>query len=229
MSIRATLGIVGLAGLLALSASAQQPGQPQQPSQQQPGTMQQPPSQQAGQPQAQQPSMQPQAKTTFPNQAPQQVIEKLQARTREYEQAWNNHDIKKMGTFYTTTATYMSTMGQAANGQVEIQKLIQQEQSGPMKNSQVSITLQSVRTITPDIAIMDVEQMLTGVAQPSSGPTLPTNVHVTVVAVRRGNNWFVEALRAFPTPSAPMGVGGAGEQTDTEGTPPPSSPPPQRE
>jgi uncharacterized protein (TIGR02246 family) len=201
--MRKQLAVFAAAMALGTSAFAQGTQQPSTPT---------------AQPQMQRPQMQGQMGQgrmmgrQFQHKAPAQVVQQLEARVKEYERAWNQEDIQKMSSFYTKDATMLNPMGQQLTGAQEIGQAIAQEHQGPLKGSQTQLHLRAVRTITPDVAIMDLHQTLTGV-QPQPGQPALDEVHATVLVRKMGQQWMVEALRAFPIPQrSGMGVGGAGQQ-----------------
>lgn len=152
----------------------------------------------------------------LPHKAPQAVIDKLTARAREYEQAYNQHDVEKLASFYTQEASILSPM-EAVAGRKQIEESLRTEHSGPMRDARVSFTVQSIRAITPDVAIMDLQQRMQGMQAPKAGEAaMPEQMHVTVVAVKKGESWLADSVRVYPMMMPGMGVGGAGEQMPAE-------------
>ena len=200
---RLALGVA--AGLMAGSAFAQ--GEMEQ-QMQQPPSMQQPP-QQRQMPTEPQARMQMQTQMEpFESQASPKVIEQVRNVARQYQQAWNSHDADAMAKLYTKDATYMNASGQTASGMNAIRDLVKQEQQGPAKNSQVMINVESVRTLTPNLVVVDSEVMTQG-----GSPQLARQVHSTAIVMKQGNQRKIQALRSYPSPhQMQQGVGGAGQQ-----------------
>jgi len=153
---------------------------------------------------------------TFRDKAPQKVRTEMERRTREYEQAFNAHDAKKMASQFTEQATYLDLQGQAVTGKSNIQQALQEEHAGILKDARVQLTLTSVRAINDKLAVVDMTGLLSGV-QPEVG--MPSTFHATAVASKPGREWKMEALRIYPVPQATeRGVGGAGRDAGIGGS-----------
>jgi uncharacterized protein (TIGR02246 family) len=153
---------------------------------------------------------------SFRNKAPDQVIGQLQSRVREFEQAWNKHDLAAISSQFAKDATYLSPDGTAVTGQREIREYLTEQHEGAFKSSRADLKLTSVRTISPTVAVIDVTMTATGLQPTASGQQLPSRLHTTVVASKVGNVWMIQAMRVFPEPGEQqMGVGGAGETDES--------------
>jgi uncharacterized protein (TIGR02246 family) len=146
----------------------------------------------------------------FRNKASDQVIGQIQSRVREFEQAWNKHDLTALSSQFGKDATFLGPDGTAATGQREIREHFSEELEGAYKNARMDLKLTSVRSISPTVAVVDLTMTSTGVQPTDSGQQAPGRLHGTVVASKEGNVWMIQALRVFPEPGAQMGVGGAG-------------------
>jgi uncharacterized protein (TIGR02246 family) len=145
----------------------------------------------------------------FQSQAPQEVIDAANRLARTYEQAWNAHDAAKIASLFTEDATYVSAGGESAAGRRQIQQLVGQEHQGPLRQSTVTITVRSVRALSPDLVIADSHTTVSG----AQAGAMPPSLHVTTIGEKVGGQWRIRALRAFPAPGMgpPQGVGGAGD------------------
>jgi uncharacterized protein (TIGR02246 family) len=119
--------------------------------------------------------------------------------------AWNAHDSGKMADVW-SHADMVNPFGMQAHGRAEIAKLFATEQSGVMRASTFTIESNSIRQISPDIAVQDLSIVITGMLDPD-GRALPTlHPHSFEVLVRKGGHWRVEYVRAYvlqPTTAAP--------------------------
>ena len=59
----------------------------------------------------------------------------IHARADEFAAAWNKHDPTAMAYFWSVDGDLINPFGRKAKGLTEIQRLFQDEQNGPMKNS----------------------------------------------------------------------------------------------
>ena len=189
--------------------ASQQPQQPQQPSTGGSGREGQQPPSQAGQQQAA-------GATSFRNKAPQPVVRAIEERTREWEQAFNRHDVDAMAAFFTADATLLAPDGSIADGKQDIERQLRADHAGPMRNARTSLTVRSVRALSPTLVLADLEDRTDGLQLPPGSATggaaaTSSNLHVALTAMKQGNTWKVVALRIFPAPSAnAQGVGGSG-------------------
>jgi len=147
---------------------------------------------------------------TFRDKAPQKVRNEIEQRTREFEQAFNAHDVKKMANTFAEDATSLDLQGEAATGKSNIQQVMQKEHAGMLKDARIQLTVTSVRALSDKVAIVDMTGLLSGVQQGEQA--IPSNFHATAVTSKHGREWKTEALRTYPVPHAQeRGVGGAGD------------------
>lgn len=155
----------------------------------------------------QQPSMQEQSST----QQPGDVRSQLQQRAHEYDQAWG--DPQKMATFWTTDAVIVDPMGKTAVGRTAIRKNITEDMNGMFRGTTSRFTLKRIRQLSPNLALVDYEDTVSGMKGPDGQAMPDQKFHATVLAVRQGNQWLGEEARFFKSIPAPQqGVGGAGTQ-----------------
>lgn len=164
-----------------------------------------------------------------------QLEQQVRDQTRKYEQAWNQQDVQAMANEYTNDATMLLPDGAMMKGKQQITQDIQKQfgQGGDLQGSRVSLTVEGVQLIAPDMALIDLRQTITPARmQPGTGGAAPQQMHNVIVAVKQGDVWKMKALRVLPAPRAQQpGTGGAGmegqpQQNGTEGPlmPPPMGP-----
>jgi uncharacterized protein (TIGR02246 family) len=161
----AILGLVGLA--LAQSTTPPTPAKPTQP-----------------------PTSKPPVATTHTN-----VDSEIRQRVEAFAAAWNKHDATAMASFWTATGDLINPFGRTAKGRDEVLKLFQDEHNGFAKNSTFTLTNQSVRTIKPDVAILDIDSTITGITTPEGSAEPPLKHHVTLVLAKEANQWMFVAVR----------------------------------
>lgn len=161
-----------------------------------------------------------------------QLEQQVRDQTRKYEQAWNQQDVQGMASQYTNDATMLMLDGTQAQGKQQITQTIRKDfgQGGDLQGSRVSLTVEGVQMIAPDMALIDLRQTITPVRmQPGTGGAAPQQLHNVIVAVKQGEVWKIKALRILPAPRAQQpGTGGAGMegQPPQNGTEGPLMPPP---
>jgi uncharacterized protein (TIGR02246 family) len=161
----------------------------------------------------------------FSSRAPQKVQEAIRQQTRDFETAFNAHDVKSLATYFAPESTYLDLQGAAATGKQAIQEHLQREHAGVMANARLQLTATSIRELGKDLALVDLSGVLTGV-EAQAGVQVPPRLHAVVVARKMGKDWRMEALRIFPAPlPQETGVGGSGsvdptKPEDSTATPP---------
>jgi uncharacterized protein (TIGR02246 family) len=122
----------------------------------------------------------------------------------QIQSSWNKADAREMADLFLTDGDYVSSTGRTARGRDELQKAFAAQWSGVYKGTKLSHTLTNVRFLRKDVAIADGAFEITGMRD-STGKLLPTRTGLsTVIASRKGERWYVAALRGM-VPSAPEG------------------------
>jgi len=122
----------------------------------------------------------------------------------QIQSSWNKADAKEMADLFLTDGDYISSTGRTARGRDELQKAFAAQWSGVYKGTKLSHTLTNVRFLRKDVAIADGAFEITGMRD-SNGKLMPTRSGLsTVIAARKGERWYVAALRGM-VPSAPEG------------------------
>jgi len=227
MSAQLKRWVIGSAGALIVSAGAafaQSPTSQPLNQQQQPALQ---PSQRTTQGQAQ---TQAQAHKVepLPDQAKAKVISDTRKLAADFEKAWNDHDAKALSQLFTREGAIATAMGQSAVGREEVQKLFTEMHAGHMKDTQLSVKIDSVRELRPDMVIIDATNTLTsGTATQGRAAGAPEEAYSVLIAQRERGKWLLREMRVVPVPQQQPGVGGAGQsphdapadgQTDTGGS-----------
>ena len=125
----------------------------------------------------------------------------------QLQDAWNKKDAKMLGDLWLTDGDYISSTGRMATGRAGVEKAFAAQWAGLYKGTKLTHTLTSVRFVRKDIAIADGAFEISGMKD-ASGKSLPTRSGLTtVVAARKGDRWYVAALRGM-VPSVPEGAPG---------------------
>jgi uncharacterized protein (TIGR02246 family) len=120
----------------------------------------------------------------------------------DFAAAWNKHDPTAMAYFWSADGDLINPSGRKAKGLTEIQRLFQDEQNGPMKNSTFTITSFSMRYLDPTYATVDADVEVSGVATPD-GSIVTIKPHVINVMRKSGGKWWIAAARAYTYPPPP--------------------------
>jgi len=125
----------------------------------------------------------------------------------QVQDAWNQRDAKMLADLWLTDGDYISSTGRTATGRAEVESAFAAQWAGVYKGTKLTHTLTSVRFLRKDVAIADGAFEISGMKD-ASGKLLPTRSGLsTIVAVRKGERWYVAALRGM-VPSVPEGAAG---------------------
>ena len=125
----------------------------------------------------------------------------------QIQDAWNKRDAKMLADLWLTDGDYVSSTGRTATGRAEVESAFAAQWAGIYKGTRITHTLTSVRFLRKDVAIADGAFEISGMKD-GSGKLLPTRSGLsTVVVVRKGERWYVAALRGM-VPSVPEGAPG---------------------
>ena len=104
-----------------------------------------------------------------------QEDEAIGKRHDEWCAAWNAHDAKRMAGFFLADADLINPFGRQARGNAAIEKLFAEEQAGPMAGTTYAGTIENIRYIGKDVAIIDVAGVVTGMKGADGKEIPPTN------------------------------------------------------
>jgi uncharacterized protein (TIGR02246 family) len=125
----------------------------------------------------------------------------------QVQDAWNKRDAKMLADLWLTDGDYVSSTGRTATGRAEVESAFATQWAGVYKGTKLTHTLTSVRFLRKDVAIADGAFEISGMKD-ASGKLLPARSGLsTIVAVRKGERWYVAALRGM-VPSVPEGAAG---------------------
>jgi uncharacterized protein (TIGR02246 family) len=123
----------------------------------------------------------------------------IRKRHDEWIAAWGKHNPKLMAAFFVADGDLINPFGRHASGTAAIEKLFAEEHAGPMADSTYAGTVENIRYIGENVAIVDVAGEITGMKGPDGTAAPPFKHHVTWIAQKDGGKWMAVAARAFAT------------------------------
>jgi uncharacterized protein (TIGR02246 family) len=129
----------------------------------------------------------------------------IKKNAEEFEAAWNKHDVKALAGFWAKDGDLIDPWGVVSNGQGEVEKFFGQQHTGtgPLAKSTYNMTKDTVRMISPDVALSDWEVTITGLAKPDGTLEGPMFHRVVIVSKKEGGAWKIAAARpSLPQPPA---------------------------
>lgn len=119
----------------------------------------------------------------------------VRALAEQYQQAFNANDVKKTADVYAQNAVFVDTSGKAWEGRAEIEKQLAGGDN-PSARPRLTLTVQGVRFIKPDVALMRGSSMVEGGdVPPGQGAG-----HWAVVCMKIGGQWKVVAADTAANP-----------------------------
>jgi uncharacterized protein (TIGR02246 family) len=125
----------------------------------------------------------------------------------QIQDAWNKADAKMLADLWLTDGDYVSSTGRSARGRAEVEKAFAEQWATIYKGTKIAHTFTSVHFVRRDVAIADGAFEISGMKD-ASGKLMPSRSGLsTIVAVKKGDRWYVAALRGM-VPSVPPGAAG---------------------
>ena len=121
----------------------------------------------------------------------------IKKRAPGFVSAWNAHDARALAAFWAEDGDFVGPWGRRASGRGEVEKLFADEHgpTGPYRDSTLEAKDDVVRLIAPDVAVEDLEVVVTGATTPDGAKAPPTTLAVTLVVQRAGTEWKTVAAR----------------------------------
>lgn len=125
----------------------------------------------------------------------------------QIQDAWNKEDAKMLADLWLTDGDYISSTGRTARGRAQVEKAFAEQWAGLYKGTKIGHTFTSVHFLRKDVAIADGAFEITGMKDAAGKPLGSRSGLSTIVAMKKGNRWYIAALRGM-VPSVPAGAPG---------------------
>jgi len=130
----------------------------------------------------------------------------IKARGEAFAAAWTKHDAKAMAALWSADGDLIDPFGASARGRTDIEKFFQEQHTGVMKGTTYTMLGQTVRMLTPEVAVADWDTNITGMKLADGKDAPALKHHVTIVLTREASQWYFVAAR--PVIYAPTPAGG---------------------
>ncbi|HZL34549.1 MAG TPA: SgcJ/EcaC family oxidoreductase [Tepidisphaeraceae bacterium] len=117
--------------------------------------------------------------------------QEIKARSKEFSETWAKHDAKAVAAFYTTGGEIVTGTGTTMSGRDEIEQGLGDAFEHGLKDTTITETVEKVRLIKPDVAIVDSQAQLKG-GDIAEG----RDFHLVSVLVKKDGKWLTETSRA---------------------------------
>jgi uncharacterized protein (TIGR02246 family) len=112
---------------------------------------------------------------------------------QQQDDARNRGDWKALGELFTQDAEQLTSTGEWRRGRAEIEKGIAQAMTTTYKGGKYATKVETVRMLTPTVAIADGPFEISGIA----GGSGTRRGHTTYVLVKSGDRWQIAASRSM--------------------------------
>lgn len=117
--------------------------------------------------------------------------QEIRARAKEFVGAWEKHDGKLLADFFTPDGDLVTSEGHSYSGHDEIEHTLSDAFESSLKDSTFSWTVEKVKLVKPDLAIVDYDAQIKGPDAVSE----PTKFHVVSVLLKQGDKWLTVTSR----------------------------------
>ncbi len=119
-----------------------------------------------------------------------------------YEAAWNAGDAKRVAAVWADDAEHVEADGRVITGRTAIGADFAQRLATVWKGSQLKQTVESIRFIKPDVAVVDAAFEVTGGHDAAGKPLPPVHGRYADIWVKKGGSWHIAADRPLATAGA---------------------------
>jgi uncharacterized protein (TIGR02246 family) len=130
------------------------------------------------------------AQTSVPGSGDDAAIRRV---VQQQDDARNRGDWKALGELFTNDAEQFTSSGEWRRGRAEIEKGIAQTMSTTYKGGKYASKVETVRMLTPTVAIADGSFEISGIG----GGSASRRGHTTYVLVKSGDRWRIAASRSM--------------------------------
>ena len=120
--------------------------------------------------------------------------DQITQRSTAYAAAWAKQDAKAVAAFYSDDADLVIHNGQTFQGRASIEQAMQEWFTGILKDTTFSETIEKVRLVKKDVAIVDSELQIKGAG---GGDDAAGRFHMVTVLTKHDGQWFRDTARAL--------------------------------
>lgn len=120
--------------------------------------------------------------------AEEAVIRDLYAR---YDAAWNKGDVKALVAAWADDADHVEPDGRVISGRAALEKDLATRFASDLRGTRSVQTVEAVRLIKPDVAVVDAAYEVTGAQDAEGKPLPPLKGRYLDLWMKRGNTWQI--------------------------------------
>lgn len=126
-------------------------------------------------------------------------IGSLRELTEKLNQAFIDKDAHAVAQLFTEDGRLMNPRGEKASGRDDIEKLVKSDMDGFLKNANTTVTNVDIKLLKPGLAFVEFDHVLS-CSNETAKASLPPNIHVSTVAVKKDGKWLFQEARAASYP-----------------------------
>ena len=116
----------------------------------------------------------------------------IKARAVEFSSAWKKHDAALIAGFYAVDGELVTGEGRVFSGREGIEEALRGAFEGNLKDSTFTWTVEKIKFVKPDVAIVDYGAEIKGDANAEG-----MKIHVVSVMVNQGGKWLSLTTRGI--------------------------------
>ena len=113
----------------------------------------------------------------------------------DYTVAWNKHDARSLALLFREDADFVGGSGGVFRGRSQIERLMAEEFSAPLKEWKLTNAIEDIRFLKPDIAIVNGTYEATGIG--SNAQSAPLKGLYTVIMGKERGQWVGLGARSI--------------------------------
>jgi uncharacterized protein (TIGR02246 family) len=121
----------------------------------------------------------------------------IRKRTGEYEHAFNRGDAAAAAAVYAADGTHTYAIGVTHRGRPAIEQGLRELLAGPMKGARLSLTVDSIRFITGDIAVEEDSFEVSGMTSADGADVPSLRGQCMAVYRKQANAWYAAAIQCM--------------------------------
>jgi uncharacterized protein (TIGR02246 family) len=125
-----------------------------------------------------------------------QVDPSLEATSKRFTAAFNSFDPQAVAGFFAEDGTLITPAGDTATGRAEIAKLYGDNVKRVFEGSKSTFTIRKTRNVGSGAAWLDVDHQVENAKRPD-GTTGPMQMHVVMLAQKKGKDWKWLEVRPY--------------------------------
>ena len=121
----------------------------------------------------------------------------IRKQIEQYQEAWNNHDATALAAHFDLDGDQILPGRPIVSGRADLEKRWREHFSGMAQGRRITLTVDSIRFLKPDVAIINTSAEFTGGRDPEGREIPPGQDRGTWVIIKKGDQWLLTALRVM--------------------------------